>query len=103
MTESMTEAQAQALFASRFWGRLSARDRAFFQIHEERLCMPFAVFRDALEEALGHPVFDATLVVHLEGLRAELRGGAPAPTSAEILAMIPADVRLAVFPEVPAP
>ena len=53
----MTKEQAIALHDSGFWREMTLEDRARFQLHEPRLCMPFDVFHEAVEKTLGRPVF----------------------------------------------
>lgn len=92
----LTYEQALALFESDWWKPLTHRERAEFQLFTSRLCMPFTVFHEALEKALGRPVFTHELGLNYERLKAELRGERPAPTFAEILEMIPAEKRILV-------
>ena len=75
---------------------MPAKDIATFQLHEERLCMPFDVFHEALEKAIGRPVFTHELGLDAEGIKRELLGDRPAPTLEEIIALIPADKRVIV-------
>ena len=91
----MTEQQAVALFASKFWEPMSFHERAKFQLHEDRLCMPFSVFHEAVEKALGRPVWTHEFGLNREGLKLELVGAA-APTMQQIIDLIPADKRLIV-------
>lgn len=94
----MTREQAVALHDSKFWEPMTLRERAMFQMFEERLCMPFDVFQEAVEATLGRPVFthEFASVDRPGGLKAELMGGAPAPTLDQILALIPADKRVLI-------
>lgn len=92
----MTKEEATALYESKFWETMSLRDRALFQLFEDRLCMPFHVFHDAVEHVLGRPVFTHEFARNRDGLASELLGGRPAPTMDEILALIPADKRVVI-------
>ena len=92
----MTREQAIKLAESRWWEGMPAKDIATFQLHEERLCMPFDVFHEALEQAIGRPVFTHELGLDAEGIKRELLGDRPAPTLEEIIALIPADKRVIV-------
>jgi len=47
----LTKEQAIALAKSGFWESMSYRDRAMFQMFEDRLCMPFDVFHEAFKMA----------------------------------------------------
>lgn len=93
-TDGLTKEQAIALAESGFWEPMSYLERATFQLLERRLCMPFGVFHEAMEKALGRPVFTHEFGLNYNGLVRELLEGKPAPTFAEILDMIPADKRI---------
>lgn len=93
----MTEEKAIALHESRFWETMSYREKAMFQLFEERLCMPFDVFHEAIEKTLGRPVFTHEFGLNVEGLRREIMGEAPAPTLEEIINLIPAEKRIIVI------
>ena len=92
----MTREQAIKLAESRWWEGMPPKDIATFQLHEERLCMPFDVFHEALEKAIGRPVFTHERGLDAEGIKRELLGDRPAPTMEEIIALIPADKRVIV-------
>lgn len=92
----MTREQAIELHRSRFWEGMTPRERAEFQLHEKRLCMPFEVFHKAVEESLGRPVWTHEFA-RLDLLRVELRGDAPAPTLEQIINLIPAEKRVLVI------
>ena len=42
---------------SKFWEGMNAREIAGFQLFETRLCIPWEVFHEAVENTLGRPVF----------------------------------------------
>ncbi len=90
---AMTKAKAIELAGSGFWEGMTFHDRAKFQLSEERLCMPFSVFHEAVEAALGRPVFTHEFASR-ESLQKELLGESPAPTFEEILNLIPEDKRI---------
>ncbi len=93
---NLTREQAIALAESKFYETMTHREIALFQMFEERLCMPFSVFHEALEKALGRPVWTHEIGINHEGLKAELLGQAPAPSFDDILNLIPAEKRLIV-------
>jgi hypothetical protein len=93
----LTEEQALGLYGARFWEGMSDRDVAMFQMHTERLCMPFDVLHGAVERTLGRPVFSHEFgSAGAEQIRAELDGTAPPPTFEEILNLIPAEKRVVI-------
>lgn len=94
--QEITEAEAIALAESGFWREMPAREIAEFQMFTPRLCMPFDVFRKAMEDALGRPVW--THEFAFPDIRAELLGNKPAPTWEEIVGLIPEDKRIIIDP-----
>jgi hypothetical protein len=74
----VTEEQAKRLFESDFWKNMDVKHIALFQIFEDRLCMPFAIFHQSVEKTVGHPVWTHEFA-RPERLRNEvieaLRGG----------------------------
>lgn len=89
--EQLTQEQAIAFHDSEAWKQMTARERAAFQLHQDRLCMPFDEFQKAMEEALGRPVWTHEFGLNRDGLIAEMDGKAASPTFAQIVAMLPAD------------
>ena len=83
--ETMTKEEALAFFESGAWREMSDRERAEFQLFQDRLCMPFDEFHGAVERTLGRPVFSHELGLNREGLQAELLDGADPPTLADIV------------------
>jgi hypothetical protein len=76
---------------------MTHRERATFQLYEEKLCMPFDVFHEAIEKTLSRPVLTHEFGLNIDGLKEELNGNKPAPSLEEILNMIPADKRVIVL------
>ena len=92
----MTKEEAIALAKTNFWESLTPEEIAKFQMFEEKLCMPFSVFHKAMEEALGRPVWTHEFGLNKDGLRHELLGDTPSPTTEEIMDLIPEDKRIIV-------
>lgn len=92
----MKKEEAIALYESGFWETMSFKERAMFQMFEERLCMPFEVFHEAVEKTLDRPVFTHEFGLNYDGLKKELLGEAPPPTLADIINMIPKEKRMIV-------
>ena len=69
--KQMTREQAVAFGESKRWEELDYFERAMLQIEQHRLCIPFDIFHEAIEKALGRPVFTHEFS-HREALRAEL-------------------------------
>lgn len=92
----MTSEQAIRLANSNFWEQMSFREIAEFQISEERLCMPFEIFHNAVEKTIGRPVFTHEFGLNIEGLRKEIFGNRNPPSFDEIINLIPEDKRFIV-------
>lgn len=92
----MTKEEAIALSKTEFWKELSFYDVAKFQLFEDKLCMPFGVFHEAMEKALGRSVFTHEFGLNYEGLKRELLGEDRSPTMAEIINLIPEEKRILV-------
>jgi lysozyme family protein len=65
---AMTRDEAAALYESGFWKQMTQEEIAKFQIMEERLCMPFKVFHEAVMKTLGRPVFTHEFGLNRDGL-----------------------------------
>ena len=53
----LTREEAIACHENGRWKEWSLPTRALFQLHQKFLCMPLAVFHEAVEKTLGRPVF----------------------------------------------
>lgn len=54
------------------------------------------MFHEAVEKALGRPVWTHEFGLNWDGLKKELMGEAPAPTMQEIIDLIPEEKRIIV-------
>ena len=93
----MNEDEAIKLSETKFWESMSPRDIAAFQLNEDRLCMPFGIFHDAVEKTLGRSVYTHEFAFNRSGLIAELGGECAAPSLEDILAMFPESKRVVVI------
>lgn len=78
MQSYLTLEKAIELGQSPWWEELGAKEVAFLQLQQNRLCMPFGVFHQKVEEALGHPVFTHEFA-HVRHLLDELLKDGPVP------------------------
>jgi hypothetical protein len=92
--KQLTKEQAIKFAEDRLWLNMSLRQRAEFQAVQKRLCMPFDIFHEAVENTLGRPVFTHEFGLNMDGIKKELFEDARAPTFEEILGMIPEDKRV---------
>ena len=91
--QSIGRKRAIALHNSGWWIGRSAREIAKFQLFTRELCLPFDLFRQALEECLGRAVWTHELGFDTDGVIHEFLGERDAPTLDEILALIPDEKR----------
>lgn len=96
MSDQLTRDQAIAFAESGAWKDMPMRERAVFQLNQDKLCMPFSAFHEAVEKATGRPVFTHEFA-DTARLLAEIAGDAVAPTFEQIIYMIPAEKRVVVF------
>jgi hypothetical protein len=71
--KQLTESEAIAFFDGKHWESMSLKDRAFFQMQQARLCMPFSVFHEAMEHVLRRPVWTHEFGLNRDGLMAEMK------------------------------
>lgn len=93
---AITKEEAIALYDAHAWKEWTPRVRAEFQLIEDRLCMPFQVFHESIEEVLGRPVYTHEFATNRQGLIDELLHGGEAPTLTDIVGMLPQDKRIIV-------
>ena len=86
--EQFTKEQAIAFIENKLYEPLSYRERAELQLFQQRLCMPIDVFHEAIEKALGRPVYTHEFAF-IDQLQKEFLGEKEPPTLEEILSLIP--------------
>ena len=55
--EGMTKEEAITYANTKWWEGKSAQEIVDFQLYEEKLCMPFGLFHEAMETVLGRGVW----------------------------------------------
>ena len=86
--KQLTKEQAIVFCENECYKGMTYRQIAEFQMEQDKLCMPFDVFHEAIEKTLGRPVFTHEFAFR-EELRKELYGEKEPPTFEEICALIP--------------
>ena len=86
--KQLTKEQAITFFENKCYEGMTYRQIAEFQVEQDRLCMPFNVFHEAIEKTLGRPVFTHEFAFRDE-IRKELYGEKEPPTFKEICNLIP--------------
>jgi hypothetical protein len=92
----MTKDEAIALAQTGWWKGRDAFEVAAFQLDEEKLCMDFGDYQEAMGKALGRPVWTHEFA-RPDLLRAELLKERTPPSFAEILALLPGHVEVIVI------
>lgn len=67
-----------------------------FQLFQDKMCMPFSRFHEAIEKVLDRPVFTHEFAMNYEGIVLEYLGEKEPPTFEEIIELIPEDKRIIV-------
>ncbi len=91
----LTEDEAIDFAKSEFWRTLTDEQIAHFQMEQDKLCMPFSRFHEAMEKCLGRPVWTHEFADR-DGLLDELNGKVAAPSFEEVLAKLPAEKTIIV-------
>jgi hypothetical protein len=87
--QQFTKEKAIALAESGEWKDWTDDEIVKCQLFQEKLCMPFSRFHEAIEKVLGRPVYTHEFGLNYDGLVAEYLGERPAPTFDEIVSLIP--------------
>lgn len=87
--KQLTKEQAIAIAEGGEWKDWTDEEIVRFQMYQDRLCVDFSRFHQAVEAVLGRPVF--THEFAFPRLREEYEGRWPAPTFEEIISLIPAE------------
>jgi hypothetical protein len=90
----MTKEQAIELANTGWWKDKTAYEIVLFQLFEEKLCMDFSAFHEALERVLGRPVYIHELGIAHDDIVKEFLGEKTPPTLDEIVSLIPEAKRI---------
>ena len=93
--KQLTEEQAIAFAENKLYEGMTSRQIAEFQLQQRLLCMPFGVFHEAVEKALGRPVWTHEFAFS-DGMLKELLGEKQAPSMEDISNLIPAEKRIII-------
>jgi hypothetical protein len=94
MASNLTKEAAIKIAKSEIWKEWSFVERAKFQMLEERLCMPFGIFHEAVEKTLNRPVFTHEFALNRDGILDEMFDGKAPPSLKQIIEMIPEEKRI---------
>ena len=94
--EQLSKQKAIEFHDSKIWEDWTYEQIAKFQLWQDRPCVPFNVFHEALEKSLVRPVGTHELGSNYEEIKKEFLHGQPAPTMKEIMELIPKDKRILI-------
>lgn len=101
--KQLTREQAIALYEGGEWRDWTPDEIVRVQLYQDRLCVPFDVFRRSLTHVFGRPVYRHEFAsANADNLIREYEGKCRAPTVEEIMALLPQD-KLFIINAPPAP
>lgn len=93
----LTREEAIAFGDSGIWKEWTHEQICDFQMWQEKLCVPFAVFQESVEKTLGRPVWTHEFGMAYGEMQQERLGKRAAPTFDEVLNLIPEEKRVVIF------
>ena len=94
--KQLTTEQAIKFAKSKVYENWSFEQIVRFQLFQNKLCMDFNIFFEAIGKVLGRAVFSHELGINKEEIILEYLGEKEAPTLDEILELIPEDKRIVI-------
>lgn len=92
--KQLSREKAIEFYNSKLYEDWTPRQIAEFQMEQNLLCVPFDLFHESMEKALGRPVFTHEFGLNRDGLKKELYGEKEPPTLEEIINLIPKDKQI---------
>jgi len=93
--KQLTKEQAIKIGESEIWKDMTLEQIAEFQFYQDRLCVPFDKFHEAMEHVLGRSVWTHEFAFK-DSLEKEWRGEKSKPTMEEIMNLIPEEKRIII-------
>ena len=94
--KQLTREQAIELAKSKVYENWTNKEIVRFQLFQEKLCMDFSRFHEALEKVLDRPIFTHEIAMNYDGIVSEFLGEKDSPTFEEIIELIPKDKRVVI-------
>lgn len=94
--KQLTKEQAIKFADSNLWEKMSYKQIVDFQLFQQKLCMPFSIFHQAMEEMLKHPVFTHSFAFR-DNLVEEYIGDKEVPLVDEVLKSLPKEELNIIF------
>jgi len=92
----LTKDEAIRFYRSGLWRTLNFNQIVRLQLWQDKLCVPFDVFHEAIEKTLKRGVFTHEFAWR-ERLKQEYLGERKAPTFEEIMELIPENKRMIIL------
>ena len=94
--KQLTREQAIELAKSKVYENWTNEEIVRCQLFQEKLCMDFSRFHEALEKVLGRPILTHEIAMNYDGIVSEFLGEKDSPTFEEIIELIPKDKRVVI-------
>lgn len=94
--KQLTKKQAIAVMNSKVWKKWDNEQIVRFQLFQDRICLPFSKFHEAIEKVLNRPVYIDEFGMNYDGIAQEYLGTKEPPTMEEIMNLIPEDKRMLI-------
>lgn len=94
--KQLTKEQAIAFVDAKMYELMDDHQKVNFQLFQERLCMPFDVFHEAITKVLGRPVYIHEFGLDYDSLVSEFLGDKKVPSLEDIMNLIPSEKRILV-------
>lgn len=98
MTQQLTKEQAIRFSELKLWEDMSYEEIVKLQLFQEKLCLPFDKFHEAIEKVLKRPVWTHEFA-DVRSLKKEYLGEKQSPSFEEIINMIPEEKRILITME----
>ncbi len=87
--KQLTKEQAILFSESQIWADWSHEEIVKLQLFQDKLCVPFSRFHEAIEKVLDRPVYTHEFGLNYDGIVKEFLGEKESPTFEEIINLIP--------------
>lgn len=95
--KQLTKEEAITLFESGIWKEWTDIKLAWFQLNQNKVCVEWSRFAEAIEAVLGRSVYTHEFGLNKQGLIDEFMGIVSPPSIDDIIAMIPVGKELIVI------
>lgn len=89
--KQLDKIEAKAIGKSEVWKTWTKEKIAYFQLMQDRLCIPFDIFHEAVEYCLKRPVYTHEFGSNRDKLIAEFEEKRVPPSFDEIMELLPKD------------